>query len=237
MKSYSKAKRRWIWAGYTVVSNNLRWYIDHPQESEDCASSSYIQRRLAINLFYSGAYAEAWPLLERVCSEERSYWIPTDVISNTNIYAARCSTEMYFITRDNTYLNYAYHFYQMGIETMRFDLYAMFRLPQILEEYGGVMEHYGAFQAALETYTKILNNFPNYRGYFTVLYRTTIVGKYIGEYSDRVKNDEFYGQCIDTLQFLLEALPKGIDDVSTRTNTRTSQTPLPILTLPSILCN
>lgn len=215
MRSYSRSKRRWQWAGYKVISNNLQWYLEHSEESDlDEASTSHILRRLAINLFYSGEYAEAWPRLEKVCSEERSYWIPTEVISNCNISAARCSSEMYFITRDNTYLNYAYHYYQMGIETMKFDLYAMFRLPQVLEEYGRVMEHYGAFQAAMETYTKILNNFPNYRGYFHVLYRTTIVGKYISEYSDQVKANEFSGQCIDTLQFLLEALPKGIDDVS-----------------------
>lgn len=215
MKQYSLAKRRWFWAGYKIVCNNLKWYLDNSEENGlDEASSSHIARRMAMNLFYAGDYAESWPQFERICSEERSFWVPTEVISNSNICAARCSQEMYFITRDNTYLNYAYHFYQMGIETMKFDLYAMFKLPQVLEEYGRIMEHYGAFQAGMETYTKALTKFPNYRGYFTVLFRTTIVGKYIAEYSDTVKRDEFYGQCIDTLQFLLEALPKGIDDVS-----------------------
>jgi tetratricopeptide (TPR) repeat protein len=214
MKEFPMPKRKWLWAGYKVISNNLKWYLDNPDESElDESSKSHIARRMAINLYYAGDYAEAWPRFERVCSEERSYWIPTEIISNSNINAARCSQEMYFITRDNTYLNYAYHYYQMGIETMKFDLYAMFRLPQVLEEYGRIMEHYGAFQAGMETYTKALTKFPNYRGYFTVLYRTTIIGKYIAEYSEAVKRDEFYGQCIDTLQFLLEALPKGIDDV------------------------
>eukprot|EP00602_Paraphysomonas_sp_CaronLab_P013879 CAMPEP_0185043286 /NCGR_PEP_ID=MMETSP1103-20130426/42818_1 /TAXON_ID=36769 /ORGANISM="Paraphysomonas bandaiensis, Strain Caron Lab Isolate" /LENGTH=888 /DNA_ID=CAMNT_0027583441 /DNA_START=499 /DNA_END=3162 /DNA_ORIENTATION=- len=89
----------------------------------------------------------------------------------------------------------------------------MFRLPQVLQEFGKVMEHYGAFQAAMETYSKILNNFPNYRGYFHVMFRTTIVGKYIAEYSDARRSEEFINQCIDTLQFLLEALPVGIDDI------------------------
>ena len=50
-------------------------------------------------------------------------------------------------------------------------------------------------------------------GYFHVIYRTAVVGKYIAEYSDAQKREAFVEQCCDVLGFLLEALPLGLDDV------------------------
>lgn len=210
-----KYSRLWIWAISRIITENIQYILDYSDYYQlDTQQKKHQQWRLAYNYYNAGEYQIAWPLLYQICSEEITYWISTEVISNYNLITARCSLEMYFETRDKIYLHHAYNFYQVSIETMKFDIYAMFRLPQVLQEYGIVMEHYGAFEAAMTTYSKILSNFPNYRGYFHVMYRTTIVGKYIAEFSETAKSEQFIGQCIDTLQFLLEALPVGINDVS-----------------------
>lgn len=62
-------------------------------------------------------------------------------------------------------------------------------------------------------YDSIINMPHLFIGYFHVLYRTAVVGKYIAEYSDSAKKESFLEQCCDTLSFLLEALPAGLDDV------------------------
>jgi tetratricopeptide (TPR) repeat protein len=208
------ASRRWISAVHKTIVSNLKSLLDYADEYQlSIQQKGHIEWRIAYNLYAAGDFSSAWEMLYKICEDEVNYWISTEVISNYNIIAARCSTELYFETSNHDYLHHAYKFYQRGIETMKFDIYAMFRLPQVLQEYGLVMEHYGAFQAAMQLYSKILGSFPNYRGYFHVMYRTTIVGKYLAEYSDVAQSETFVGQCIDTLQFLLEALPLGIDDV------------------------
>jgi hypothetical protein len=210
-----KAVKRWQWACHKTIAGHIQYYLDYPEHYElDSGGIKHQTWRLAYNYFCGGEFALAWPLLHQICAEEITYWISTETISNYNLTAARCSLEMYFETRDRLYLHHAYNYYQAGIETMKFDIYAMFRLPLVLHEFGQVMEHYGAFDAAMSTYSKIVNSFPNFRGYFHVMYRTTVVGRYIAEFSDATKSEQFIGQCIDTLQFLLEALPVGIDDVS-----------------------
>lgn len=210
-----KSVKLWLWSCHKIIANRIQYYLDYPEHyGLDQQAIRHQTWRLAFNYYCGGEFSLAWPILYNLCTEERIYWISTEVISQYNLITARCSLEMYFVTRDRLYLHHAYNFYQVSIETMKFDIYAMFRLPMVLHEFGEVMEHYGAFDAAMKTYSKIVTNFPNYRGYFHVMFRTTIVGKYIAEYSDSTKAEEFIGQCIDTLQFLLEALPVGINDVS-----------------------
>ena len=66
----------------------------------------------------------------------------------------------------------------------------------------------------MELYTKILTNFPHFRGYFDAMYRSCIVGKHIAELMIPSKQrEETLNKCIDMLQFLLESLPISINEV------------------------
>lgn len=97
---------------------------------------------------------------------------------------------------------------------MVMNLYTMFKLPQLLLEFGRVLEDYGAFEAANDVYGRILAGFPNFRGYFDALYRSAIVGRHLASlHAEATAKEEALNKCVDVLQFLLEALPPNITDV------------------------
>ena len=98
---------------------------------------------------------------------------------------------------------------------MPIGLTAMFRLPALLLEFGRVLELYGAFEAAMEVYGRILGNFPNFRGYFDAMYRSAIIGRHLADLMSTPKQrEDTLNKCTDINQFLLEALPVTIDSVS-----------------------
>ena len=231
----SRAVQRWHYACFRIAANACE---ERLQEGElyqwDEYNMIWFKWRLALNLYKNGRdLEESWTLLEEVCREEYSSYYPTEYVSAFNLCMAKVCLELYYKTRERHYLKSSYYYNQKGVESMRFDLYAMFKLPEVLQYFGRVMEHYGAFEAAMEVYNKILNNYPNYRGkavnmiyngtlfvltttdagYFHVIFRTAVIGKYIAEYSEAQKREAFVAQCCDILAFLLEALPVGLDDV------------------------
>lgn len=207
--------RRWQFAAFKIAATACKERLgEGVTNGWDEYNVLWLKWRLAFNLYKNGRdLLEAWTLLEEICREENATYFPTEYISAFNLCMAKVCLELYYETRDRNYLNYSYYYNQRGVETMCYDLYAMFKLPEVLQFFGRVMEHYGAFEAAMEVYNKVLINYPNYKGYFHVLYRTAVVGKYIAEFSDAQKRESFVEQCCDTVGFLLEALPVGLDDV------------------------
>jgi hypothetical protein len=209
------AVKRWHYAVFKTAAAASQERLDEGLQSGwDEYNILWLKWRVAFNLYKDGRdLLQAWTILEELCREENASYFLTEYVSAFNLCMGKVCLELYYETRDRNYLNYSYFYNQRGVETMRYDLYAMFKLPEVLQYFGRVMEHYGAFDASMEVYNKVLTNYPNYKGYFHVIYRTAIVGKYIAEYSDAQKRESFIEQCCDTVGFLLEALPVGLDDV------------------------
>eukprot|EP01038_Epipyxis_sp_PR26KG_P014580 gene14580-19581_t len=153
--------------------------------------------------------------LENMTQSSQIFTI-NDLPNANEIYhvAGKCCVYLFLQNQTHTYLENAHFHYQNSIEHMPADLFAMFKLPSVLLEFGKVLEYYGAVEAAIELYSKILTSFPNFRGYFDALYRTAIVGLYISSMTqDSKAKEETVGKSIDILQFLLEALPSSIREV------------------------
>ena len=84
----------------------------------------------------------------------------------------------------------------------------------MLYEFAGLLESYGAFESALQLYSKILTSYPMFRGYFDVMYRTAVVGKVLAErIADPREKEDLLNKCVDMYQFLLEAPPPTINEV------------------------
>ncbi len=213
----SNAKKRWLRGVHRYITSRLKKFYDlekkKPIEQQELMTIRYYQWRLAYNYYHGGLFKEAMNYFKELVIIPEDALDTTDMISNYNITAGACCLELFYENKDHEYLKQAYQFYQQGIYTMKFDLFVMFRLPIVLSEFGRVLEHYGNFEGALGLYSKVLSNFPTFRGYFNVMYRVGIVGKYVGEMSTGAKGQEINDQCIDILQFLLEALPITIEPV------------------------
>jgi hypothetical protein len=138
-----------------------------------------------------------------------------DKRSDVHLAAARCCKELYLSTQAHYHLEAGYNHYRDCVENMGAHLSTMFKLPLVLYEFASLLEHYGAMTAALETYSKILANFPNFRGYFDTMYRTAVVGKHLAEFvSKPADKEDMLNKCIDIFQFLLEAVPPTINEVN-----------------------
>ena len=215
----SKPRKRWFFAAHSVVSTKLKRQLDRAlkEKQRDETLVAKLEWRLAYNWYCGGRYSDAYPILSNICASttmRKSKGLEiTQTLSFKNLVTARCCLFLFYETKDHKYLKQSYNYYQTSIETMEYDLFAMFRLPMILLEFGRVMEHYGSFEPALGLYSRVLANFPNFRGYFIIMYRTAVIGKYIGEMQDKGGREQWLEKCIDILQFLLEALPRGICDV------------------------
>ena len=163
-----RAQRLWHYAAYRTVANACEERLDEALASGwDEYNVLWLKWRLAYNLYLDGRdLHEAWTLLEEICREENASYFLTEYVSAFNLCMGKVCLELYYETRDRSYLSYSYYYNQRGVETMRFDIYAMFKLPEVLQYFGRVMEHYGAFEASMEVYNKILTNYPNYRGIY-----------------------------------------------------------------------
>ena len=127
--------------------------------------------------------------------------------------AARCAVELFKETSSHYHLEAAHKHYENSIQNMPAGLVAFFTLPPLLFEFAKMCELYGAFQAALELYSKIITGFPNYRGYFDTMYRICLCGRHIAEVTkDPKTSDDLLNKSLDMLQFLLEAVPPTIED-------------------------
>lgn len=161
-----KAVQLWHYAAHRTIVTSCQQKLDEAiEEGWDQYNTLWLQWRLALNVYKSGRdLLSAWKLLEEICREENASYFLTEYISAFNLCMGRVCLEMYYSTREREYLSSSYHYSQRGVETMNYDLYAMFQLPEVLQFFGKVMEHYGAFEAAMEVYNKVLSNYPNYRG-------------------------------------------------------------------------
>jgi tetratricopeptide (TPR) repeat protein len=178
--------------------------------------------RLGLNLYKCGEFFEAYTLLEYIASggfigakeREQGRLGLLDVRSDVHLYTARCCRELYVITKLHYHLEAGYGHYKNCVEKMGADLSTMFKLPKVLYELAQLLETYGAFQSALELYSKILTKFPMYRGYFDAMYRTSVVGKVLAErMTNPREREDMLNKCIDIHQFLLEAVPPSINEV------------------------
>ena len=161
-----KAVKQWHYAAFRTVASACQERLD---EGVACGWDAYnvlwLQWRLAVNLYRDGRdLLQAWTLLEELCREENATYFLTEHVSAFNLCMGKVCLELYYETRDRHYLNHSYYYSQRGVETMAYDLYAMFKLPEVLQFFGRVMEHNGAFEAGMEVYTKVLSNYPNYKG-------------------------------------------------------------------------
>ena len=224
-KTHSKNQERWFRGVFKQVVLHVRREIKNPPKykywKELSAEELLAQQwRLGLNLYKSYQYFEAMSVLEAVCAngpggfkkrEGGEESLHKD--SNVHLCAARCCVQMFLETKLHYHLENAYRHYQNSIETLKVDLYTMFRLPAILLEFGRMLEYYGAFEAALDLYTRILTQFPNFRGYFDAMYRSAVVGRHIADLTtDQKHKEELLNKCIDILQFILEAVPQTIND-------------------------
>lgn len=215
-KTYTIGQLRWYKAVHsTIVSALCQKQADVKPNSPEALHLTW---RLGFNLYAASNYEEALPLLEKVSELEVFFGDDPNINSFIHQTAGRCAVQLFHQTQKHAILEKAYLQYQYAVETMVMNLYTMFKLPLLLLEFGRVLEHYGAFEAANDLYTRILGNFPNFRGYFDALYRSAIVGRHLASLlpDNSAAKDEAMNKCLDILQFLLEALPSSISDVSTR---------------------
>ena len=86
------------------------------------------------------------------------------------IYSCRCWMNLYFSTGAHSCLEKAHIYFEVAVENMQLDLYAMFTVPNLLLDLGRSMEFYGSFKSSMETYSKIITNFPNFKGMHTYIH-------------------------------------------------------------------
>lgn len=184
---------------------------------------TYLKWRQAYNLYMAEQYHEALDIIKHFGLEEgrllakceqgksKHFMEHTSFVSLT---AARCCYRLFLVTKSHYYLEHAYEHYESVISHFRIDMAMYLLLPPVLIEFARLLEHYGAFPAATEMYNNLMRVFPTNKEYFTIMYRCCIVGVYVAEIAtDDVYRVDLLNQCIDMLQFLLEALPESINDI------------------------
>lgn len=230
-KNHTRAQKHWYTSVHKIILINIKAAneVKKKEKTEDKQLFYNLKYdyRIAYNTYGTSDYFAAIVLLEKVCKGgdwglkknlEKETPQQEDYLNKdyrVHLTTARCCVQLFLLTRSHYHLEQAYYHFTNSIETMTVGLATMFTLPAVLLEFGRMLEHYGAFTAALELYTKIITNFPNFRGYFDAMYRSAVVGRHIIQYmTDPLIKDETLNKCIDILTFLLEALPSSIEDVS-----------------------
>lgn len=212
----SSGKARLRAVAYTVISNSyLRQFRKDPSRG-----TLFKRWRLGYNLYMSEKYLDALQQLSEVCGEvEAAPRSDLDQdfqtkLSQLYLTAARCGFKLFLQTHQHYHLEAAYHKYERSIKNLPLDFLTAIRLPNILFEFCRLLECYGSFDSALMTYGKLLASFQNYKGYFDVMYRSALVGKFVSSrVEDVAKKHDMVKQCLDILQFLLEAVPPTISEV------------------------
>ncbi len=229
IRQYSKSQKQWFRVGYGVIVERIKQKLHQAPVAD--VGILHLLWRLGINEYRSGDCDAAIRSLEKLlhmidfqedysgCKIKRKV-TKYDVALRSTIHQtiARSATYKFLHENIHEFLEVAYRHYQLAVECIIVDLSAMIELPTILVEFGTVLELYGAFEAAMTTYSKILTQYPTCRCYFNALYRSAIVGRHLGSISNDVNyQQEALEKTIDILQFLLEALPSNIQDVSPAT--------------------
>ena len=189
----------------------------------DHMNVTYLRWRLAYNLYKAKLYYDAIEILQSLTlddartiakCERGSYKHFMEHMTDISLTAARCCYKLFLQSKSHYHLEHAYGHYQNALTNFRVDMSMYLMLPPVLIEFARLLEHYGAFPAATEIYNNLLRTFPTNREYFTILYRCSIVGTYVSELDGEEKERaDTLNQCIDVLQFLLEALPDNINEV------------------------
>lgn len=222
---YNKSQLRWFRAAYGVISNLISEKLD--EFADDDEQILHLFWRLGNVNYKAGQYNSSIEHLQRILQmvEEhvdmhgnlirRPINPDQNYRSRVHQHIGRNYMQMFLVKHEHEHLNKAYEHYRYAVDHMVAALDAMIELPSLLLEFGRVSEFYGAFEGAMSVYTKIVTNFPTFRGYFDVLYRIAIVGRQLASLSNNSKEiEETIEKTIDILQFLLEALPTNIKDVS-----------------------
>lgn len=220
---HSTQQLLWYRAVHLTIARSVRKKIKQIEKKEEADRDEleldHLRWRLAYNLYSGGSYKSAMEMFTKLTAdpdENDPLFKKRKLHKDSKVHhmAGRCATELFFSSNDHTHLEAAHEHYQKAVETMEVNLFTMFTLPSLLLEFGRVMEHYGAFEAANEIYARILSGFPNFRGYFDALYRTAIVGRYLATLIEEpTAKEDMLKKSIDIFQFLLEALPSNISDV------------------------
>lgn len=230
MSYFPDSSRKTLWwrAGFGLVVDRIRQSLPRNHRTkQDLDKKQYLLKwRLGYNLYrsceYEAAIDEITELLKTYDSLEADKRYKTTgfdphIIATMHTTLGRCGLHLFrsSVNPNHSHLELAHEHYQLAVDSFTTDLFAMFRLPILLYELAQMLELYGAYESALEAYSKILTNFPNYRGYFSTLYRTALLALHLTEISPSFSSsrDETVDKCVDILQFLLEALPHNIIDI------------------------
>eukprot|EP01032_Pedospumella_encystans_P013617 gene13617-15667_t len=211
-KVYTENQQRWYRAVYSTIAKKLE--AELLDTKSNTPVHDHLRWRLAVNLYNSYEYERAYPLFEELAALEHIFFTDDNNITSL-VYqrTGRCAAQLFYKTLEYKYLEQAYVYYQKAVQSMVISLFTMYNLPVLLLEFGRILEDYGAFQASIDIYTRILTSFPNFRGYFDALYRSAIVGRHLASLMpESPAKDESVNKCLDIIQFLLEALPASISD-------------------------
>ena len=208
-----------------TILTNLRV---RQRKADTVELQTFLQWRVASNLYRTGQFDQAMPLLEDVAAGgpygkavarggygsvlASPYVHP---VFDVHLCAARCAMHLYTLhgKAETPYVEAAYHHYTNAIQKM--DIFiSIARLPGVLHEFAVMLEEFGSFDTALELYKRVLVQCPYYRGYFEVLYRTIVVGKHLSiAMTAATERDEVLHQCAENASLILEAVPVAINDI------------------------
>jgi hypothetical protein len=209
-------------AVYSVICQSVKKKIARLRKSVKAGTNekiTYLEWRLAFNLYNGQRYERALDLLESVAigsslelPENSQTFVHPD--SRVHLTAARCCISLYKKTKSHEYLKKSYPHYQNAVDKME-AFSSILVLPEVLYEFSIMLEEFGAFQAASDLHSRILNNFLNFKKYFDVMYRSAVVGKHIASLTENTnEQSDILMKITHSLQFLLEALPTTINEVS-----------------------
>jgi tetratricopeptide (TPR) repeat protein len=226
VRQYTRAQLHWYAAGYGLIVRRARKHMQEQEHNDN--NTMHFLWRIGLNEYLAGQYESSIlhlkKLLNMLHSNVDTHGVTVErkltkyeVTHKSTIHQiiGKCSMFLFLQNRKHEQLVEAYTHYQTAVSSVVVSLTAMIELPRLLVEFGIVLEMYGAFEAALDAYSKVLVRFPTFRGYFDALYRTAIVGRHLASLSsDAKQQEEVLEKSVDILQFLLEALPTNIQDVS-----------------------
>ena len=218
LEKYSKAELRWHNAIHSTVVDILKDKLTKISDHE-LFSRRRILWRIGLQLFKAGRFEESIDNLmglgstyEAVLKSLKKIQKFIYKITFYRVYLTmgRASVQLFLANHDIKYLEDGYKFYQEAIGMV----YMEFIIPDVLSEFGRLLEHYGAFEASLEMYHRLLSNFPSYKFTTQVMLRSAMVGRHLAALTTNEKEREkTLKKCIEILKELVEKA-KASTDVS-----------------------
>lgn len=222
-KVYNKYQLLWIKSGRQIILENLEAKIS------ECAQNDLeylkLKWRIGFTQYCLSEYKSSIKTLgdlykifienNSIISQFRHSYPDCNILNLIQRILGKNYLFEYLSSFEKESLQNSYDHYQQSIEKLSLNLYTMFELPSILLELGRVLEYYNSYDSSMQLYSKILSNFPNVKIYFDALYRSGIVAKQIASLNEDLdQREDIIDKCIDIFQFLLEALPQNINEVS-----------------------